>query len=65
MGRENLAHGAPETEMSHGLQGLAYKPRLSEGAALGFPRLVAVTPHPTRACVLSPEEECRLTGIPG
>lgn len=54
MGRENLAHGAPETEMSHGLQGLAYTPRLSEGAALGFPRLVAVTPNPTRALCSQP-----------
>lgn len=41
--------------MSRGLVGMAYTLSLSEGAALGFPELVAVTPHPTRALCSQPQ----------
>lgn len=39
--------------MSHGLVGMSYKLSLSDGAALGFPRLVAVAPDPNPGFVFS------------
>lgn len=54
MGTENPGRGGPETETCPtDWGGLSYRPSLSEGAAWGFLRLVAVTPPPSPGFVIS------------